>query len=373
MGENFNIEKYAQEVNAMMDNAIKNFEKEANAMENNNNVEVTAMTDNTNNNTEAETMTDSTNNNTEAEAMTDSTNNSNMEAADMMANRTEERAETTETSLPPTVATANIDVMAYLIDEDERALDNESVNTIQNALMKIDQSPILGMGNIQNILGGRLYGLIYENSKGFRFIDFCQRYHNGAFSPRMRVSQDGLMTTAMYEMNSQIGQPSNGVKRKISQFKSEMHKEYLGKFRGNVMEIIPVDEIVKGLATALPLLPVISDDERILMRIEFYNRVRELAKSCQSQMIDNFKSYYALTDEDITYIAGEFKQNRLSFLRELKEYNLLYLTNSSNGYQVNVRCRYGNETTTEWRYCILKLSHLTGEDDEPEGVDLHSF
>lgn len=49
MGENFNIEKYAQEVNAMMDNAIKNFEKEANAMENNNNVEVTAMTDNTNN------------------------------------------------------------------------------------------------------------------------------------------------------------------------------------------------------------------------------------------------------------------------------------------------------------------------------------
>lgn len=110
-----------------------------------------------------------------------------------------------------------------------------------------------------------------------------------------------------------------------------------------------------------------------LLSVEFYNRVRELAKSCQSQMIDNFKSYYALTDEDITYIAGEFKQNRLSFLRELKEYNLLYLTNSSNGYQVNVRCRYGNETTTEWRYCILKLSHLTGEDDEPEGVDLHSF
>lgn len=90
MGEDFNIEKYAQEVNAMMDNAIKNFEKEANTMENNNNTEVTAMTDNTNNNMEAETMTDSTNNNMEAEAMTDSTNNSNMEAADMMANRTQQ-------------------------------------------------------------------------------------------------------------------------------------------------------------------------------------------------------------------------------------------------------------------------------------------
>ena len=75
MGENFNIEKYGQEVNAMMDNAIKNFEKEANAMENNNNVEVETMTDNTNINTEAEAMTDSTNNNVEATDMMNETNN----------------------------------------------------------------------------------------------------------------------------------------------------------------------------------------------------------------------------------------------------------------------------------------------------------
>lgn len=59
----------------MMDNAIKNFEKEANAMENNNNVEVETMTDNTNINTEAEAMTDSTNNNVEATDMMNETNN----------------------------------------------------------------------------------------------------------------------------------------------------------------------------------------------------------------------------------------------------------------------------------------------------------
>ena len=86
MGEDFNIEKYAQEVNAMMDNAIKNFEKEANTMENNNNTEVTAMTDNTNNNTEAE-------------AMTDSTNNNNVEATDMMNETNNFWADSTYTAL----------------------------------------------------------------------------------------------------------------------------------------------------------------------------------------------------------------------------------------------------------------------------------
>ena len=141
----------------MMDNAIKNFEKEANTMENNNNTEVTAMTDNTNNNTEADTMMNKTaeNNNMEATDMMNETNNNNMEATDMKTGKTEAQVTSRETAMPA-VATENMDAVSQLIDEDERAISSESASKIQDMLRMVDQSTLLGMGHVKNILNDKI-------------------------------------------------------------------------------------------------------------------------------------------------------------------------------------------------------------------------
>ncbi len=339
-----NIEKYAQEVNAMMDNAVKNFNREEKIMENN-----------------------------RAEAMTDNANN--MEATGTMVSKTEAQVANRETAMI-TVETENMDVVSQMIDDDERAISSESVNKIQDMLRKVDQSALLRMGHVRNVLNDALYARIYEDHKGFRYVDFCQRYNNNSLSPQMRISQDDLMTTAMYEYGTRsIDEAGTGVKRKISNFKAKVHKEYFGKFRGSFGDMLPVEDILYGIAIALHMLPVYSDDDRTLKRTEFYYQVVEMAKNRPSQTVGKFNSYYALTEEEIGHIAQDLKKDRISFLRELKDYGLLYLTDSSKGYQTNVRCKYDDGTSrTEWRYCILKMDHLAGvEEEKEEGGDLNSF
>ena len=313
----------------------------------------------------------------EAEAMmTNNTNNNNMEATDMMTSKTETQVTNRETAMPE-VVTENMDAVSQLIDEDERAVSSESANKIQDMLRMVDQSTLSRMGHVRNILNDMLYARIYEDYKGFRYVEFCQRYHNKSISPLMRISQDDLMITAMYEYSTQsINKPSAGVKRKISNFKAAVHREYFGKFRGGFGDMLSVEDILYGLATVLHMLPVYSDDNRALKRTEFYYQVIEKAKKCPSQVVSKFNSYYALTEDDIGCIAEELKKkDRISFLRELKDYGLLYLTDSSKGYQTNVRCKFDDGSSgTEWRYCILKLAHLAGvEEKEDKGIGLDSF
>lgn len=354
-------------------------------MENNTNVRAKIMTDSNNNNKEATTMNNNTNINKEVTTMNNNNNNKGVTTMNnnnnkgvttgRMATETETQVTNRETAMI-TVVTENTDAISQMIDEDERALSNESAIQIQNMLRMLDQSALLGMGQVKNVLNDALYARIYEDHKGFRNVEFCQRYIHNGLSPLMCISQDDLMTTAMYEYSTQpVNEPNRGVKRKISNFKAKVHKEYFGKFRGGFEDMLPVEEILFSLATALHMLPVYSDDNRALKRTEFYYQVIGQAKNCTSQVMGNFNSYYALTEEEIGYIAQDLKKDRISFLRELKDYGLLYLTDSSKGYQTNVRCKYDDGTSrTEWRYCIFKLSHLAGvEEEEEEGLDLNSF
>ena len=81
----------------------------------------------------------------------------------------------------PAVATENMDAVSQLIDEDERAISSESASKIQDMLRMVDQSTLLGMGHVKNILNDTLYARIYEDHKGFRYVDFCQRYNDEQF------------------------------------------------------------------------------------------------------------------------------------------------------------------------------------------------
>ena len=72
--------------------------------------------------------------------------------------------------------------------------------------------------------------------------------------------------------------------------------------------MLPVEDILYGLATVLHMLPVHSDDNRALKRTEFYYQVIEKAKNCSSQVVNKFNSYYALTEDDIGCMVEELRR-----------------------------------------------------------------
>lgn len=86
------------------------------------------------------------------------------------------------------------------------------------------------------------------------------------------------------------------------------------------------------------------------------------------------KAYYGLDIGGIEYLAHKMKMKKVDLLSKLKEYNFLYLTKSSRGYQTNVRFKIepherevlekgdpslvGKDYATEWMYCIYKMEYL---------------
>ena len=77
------------------------------------------------------------------------------------------------------------------------------------------------------------------------------------------------------------------------------------------------------------------------------------------------KAYYPLDNEGIMLLVEELDMKKSELLKKLKQYNFLYLTESSVGYQSTVRITVEFEgeidTRTEWRYCLLRLGYLANQ------------
>lgn len=253
--------------------------------------------------------------------------------------------------------------IAELIDEEERAVDLGTDDRLQEIMKRAEPSPAYGMVqvHIQNGMDDKIYAMIYEDKSGVRYIDFCQRYQDGSFSPRMRVEQSELLSFAKFEKAGNTA--DKGTKQRAARILSKAEKEYLGKFRGNPFELIDTRQIFLCLITALPSLPVYSDDDRQLRRIEFYRKLVEVVKGFQLQILYPHKFYYSLTEEEVMEAAQRMGMQKLAFLKKLKEFGFLYLTASSKFYQTAVREKY-NDGKPCWRYCIFKFSQLAGIDED---------
>lgn len=261
-----------------------------------------------------------------------------------------------------TATPSSMEGLEQFIDEDERAVDLGRNDKFQEMMKRAEPSPASGMAQIGSALCDCLFGSVYENEKGVRFVDFCQRYQNGSFSPRMRVEQSELLTLASCE---RLGDTADkGTKQKKAKILSKAGKEYLGKFRGEPMELIDIEQILLRLINALTALPIYSDDDRELRRAEFYRQVVEIVSGFQLQRLYPHKSYFALTEEEVMEATQRMGMQKLAFLKKLKDFGFLYLTPSSKGYQVCIRSGYqAGETHTEWRYCIFKFSWFAGMDE----------
>lgn len=253
--------------------------------------------------------------------------------------------------------------IAELIDEEERAVDLGTDDRLQEIMERAEPSPAYGMVqvHIQNGMDDKIYAMIYEDKSGVRYIDFCQQYQDGGFSPRMRLAQSELLSFAKFE---KAGNTSDkGTKQRATRILNKTEEEYNSKFCGNPFELIDTRQILLCLITALASLPVYSDDERQYRRMDFYRQLVEVVKGFQLQILYPHKFYYSLTEEEVMEAVQRMGMQKLAFLKKLKDFGFLYLTASSKFYQTAVREKY-NDGKPCWRYCIFKFSQLAGIDED---------
>lgn len=378
-------------------NAGKRRKKKASATKRSNNTnknkEVnTTMNGETNNIKEAETMTkNTTNNNVGVEAMANE-NAINMDTkATVNAENNKETAIMGNSNVPKAakmpkdelaaadelkLLTPNMPDFSSLVLPEEVA---DELTGKQDSVTRYRElgffSPIRGMTNISNRLGGCLNARLSEDEKGQRRIEYVQKYVDGkTYSPIMSLSQASIRIAAKYSFSSK-GIEEGKIRNRVSKFLLEAHDDYYGKFRGVLVDELDIADILDVLYEALPHLPINSESLTELEGETFYQLLDNQLKNTSSMSIHNHKSYYALEDGDIETLAGNMGMKKLELLKKMKQYDFLYLTPSSRGYQTNVRVRYASgKSDTVWRYCIYKLSYFADiEEVADDSLDLDSL
>ena len=258
----------------------------------------------------------------------------------------------------PVLETSETAIKA-LIPEDEQSVsepDNE-VDIYTEAMRQGYVSPTNGMARIGNVpLPGQLYVSVQNNSKGNRTVVFRQQYNDGRLSPQICVEQSDLL---MYDQFSRSKEKS--LQTKAKKILTKVSEEYWGKFDGDV--ILDTAELMQILVRAAAQLRSPKSIDVLENPSVLYSQIVAFIKGYNlpySIWVDR-TAYYGLTEEQMDGLAQHFGVKRLPFLRKLNEYGLLYLTESSKGYQTKVRVPGDGDisSSVEWLYCIYKLEYFT--------------
>lgn len=225
-------------------------------------------------------------------------------------------------------------------------------------------SPAASMANIASSVTDKLYAIIRTDEKGRRYFEYCQQYEDGSFSPMMQVAQADLYLAASYGFLSR-NITERKLRNRVENFLTRAYEDYMGKFTGE--ELLDVSQILQILFLARRELPVDMSSVSEFSRENFYKQVLKEALFLTNSELPR-KSYFAFDDRDITFLAERLGMKKFEFLRKLKEFNLLYLTGASRGYQTCVRFKIDaedsdsgkEESYTEWRYCIFRFDNLKG-------------
>lgn len=231
-------------------------------------------------------------------------------------------------------------------------------------------TPVMGLYQICNRCGGKIYAGIRVNTEGNRSVAFRQEYQDGGFSPEFVIAQEDLLTVAFYK-NSGIAELEKDAKKAIK----NMFKEYFRKL--NNAEILNILEVVGALAEALKELPII-EQEAEMSTVELYAIVVKVLK--EHEILDFLRKeqrgYLVLGEHEIYAVSMELQMSKTETLKLLKAKSLLYLTGSCAGYQCKVPYGRKPDGTIEydWAYCIYDLELLkqikNGKRPEPNIPDV---
>lgn len=250
---------------------------------------------------------------------------------------------------------------ASKVIETEVAVDTEGEEDTYAILKEMGCfSPVRGMVNIQNVLNGALYARMYRNELKRQFIEFCQRYKDGRYSPIMQVPQADMMMAARHNFLSKgIEEPS--VRNRVAQFLLSMWDEYYAKFNGSAEDSLDITDILNVLFASMSKLPVYEEMPKDLDATELYKLIEHYAPDLEAWKVLAHSSYYMLDREGMDKLAHCIGMKTMELLKLMKKYGFLYLTKSSQGYQTNAKFTKDNgKIYTEWVYCIYKFKFLAG-------------
>ena len=242
----------------------------------------------------------------------------------------------------------------------------ENLSELAEADKKGFFSPVIGMARLTNTLGGRYFAQICIDEKGYRRIEICQEYETGGFSPKIIIKQSDFLRAATYNFG-EAAIPHKKLKNAVENFMLKLSSECLDKFDETMT--FDVMQIMSALKKCYRNLPVHNDFCEIQSPSEFYRSIMDVIRETgwmdNDVMLYGHKAYYPFKGEDIQFIAEKLDMKKKEFLEKLVEHNFLYLTESSKGYQTNVRLTSeeedGPETYTKWRYCLLRLEYLASK------------
>ena len=255
---------------------------------------------------------------------------------------------------------SRLEGLSRLVAEDDIGVSGTEESPFAIATKKGLFSSAEGMAQITGTCNDNLYACISVDSKGDRQFHFCQRYENGAFSAKMAVRQADLYRLALFRMRNAGNQKKTTQKsadaRRIEAFVSKLTDEYLGKLETG--ELLDIGLVLSALFTVRESLPVYRETAEHLGQ-KLYE---DILYVFQTQMASNVslctlkkKSYYALPRDDFEILARSLGMTSAVLRKKLAEYNLLYLTESSVGYQTKVRYPDGNTIDC---YCIYDLAYF---------------
>lgn len=212
--------------------------------------------------------------------------------------------------------------------------------------------------------GRRFYAWVTVDEKGNRKVEVCQEYQDTTLSAKLTLLQEdiGMVVLAKLEKDPQLQKNAN-------RFLMKTGKEYMGKCR-KPHEAVRIGELIDALAWEIPAMPVYDDDMTGVRRAEFYKTLYDIIRSFPSMIMNEHQAYFPLTKEELLDIAQTIGLTKAKLLEKLKNFDLLYLTPSSNGLQTNVRINgTGADSYTAWRYCVLRNVELENNGDEYDGYD----
>lgn len=221
-------------------------------------------------------------------------------------------------------------------------------------------SPVRGMANIQNILGDVMYARIYRDETKKQYLEFCQKYRDGRYSPVMRLPQAGMLMAARYNfVSKEIAEAT--IRNRVAKFVMMVCEEYDAKFCGDMEELLNIVDVLNVLFKAMSQLPVYEEESSEIDGAELYRRIEQHASEFEGWKLYEHSSYYMFDEEGIHKLAHAIGMKKLDMLKQMKKNGFLYLTGLSSHYQTNARFMgHDGESFTEWVYCVYKLGFLAG-------------
>lgn len=243
-----------------------------------------------------------------------------------------------------------------LVPKDEQAEREILSKEYEEARKQGMFSSAAGMAHIENVLDGKLYAAIRVDEQGNRTIEFCQQYDGGEFSPKVTVSQADLRFAAMNNFVPD-GIPVPRMKARLGKFLEQVTTDYFGRVSGGT--VYPPIDILSALVAVIDQLPEFRANGGGWTPETLYAAVMDMVNGRTTPPITPFgehKAFMAFAAFQIDAMAEHLamKSGR-ELLKLLNEYHLLYLEDSSQGYQSKV---YIEGTMRDWAYCIYRAEYI---------------